>query len=85
MAEREIELESCSIGNSQYAPFATTRRFVQAVFKNNSALPVTVRRIACRFDHEPELAAPVHSLDVPHEIAPGGRSEPIIIHFTVDL
>ena len=58
---------------------------MQAVFKSNSTLPMTVRRIACWFDPEPELEAPVHSLDVPHKIAPGGRSEPIIIHFTADL
>ena len=81
----EIGLESCSVGESTYAPFMTTRRYIQAVFKNNTDLPVTITRITCWFESEPGLTARRHSANDPIDIVPGGRSEPIIIQFTVDL
>lgn len=85
VAVPEIALESCSIGDTSYAPFMTTRRFIQVVFKNNVALPVIITRVTCWFESEPGLAARRHSVDAPVEIAPGGRSESIIVPFTVDL
>lgn len=63
----------------------TTQRYIQAVFKNNTALPVTITRITCWFEPEPGLPARRHSVDTPVAIAPGGRSESVIVQFTVDL
>lgn len=80
----EIELESCSIGSSRDAPFMT-RRFVQARLKNITALPMTVRRITCWFDPDSGLVSQRYSYDAPLDIMPGGRSDAVIIPFTVDL
>lgn len=84
LPEREIELESCSIGDCQYAPFMTNR-YVQARLKNRTALPMAVRRITCWFDSDSGLASQQYSNVAPLDITPGGRTDAVIIPFTVDL
>ena len=81
----EIELESCSIGDSVYAPFMSTRQYVQVVFKNCSNEPVTLTRVACSFQSEPGVDAKAYVISMPLGIEPGGRSEPAVIQFTADL
>lgn len=85
LAWHDIELESCSIGDATYAPFMTTLRYIQVVFKNNTNVPVTITRITCWFEPEQGLPTRLHTVNLPIGVAPGGRSEPIIIPFTVDL
>ena len=85
MPDTEIKIESCSVGDSNYAPFMNTKQHVQVVFRNSSAEAVTVTRVMCSFPTEPGVDAKVYATDVPLDIEPGGRSEAAVVQFTVDL
>lgn len=85
MPDTQIELESCSVGDSRYAPFMSTRHYIQAVFRNRSDEPVTLVRVMCSFEAEPGVDTKTYAVDVPLDIEPGGRSEALVIPFRVDL
>lgn len=59
--------------------------YVQVVFKNCANEPLTLTRMTCSFQPEPGVDAKAFATSVPLDIEPGGRSEPAIIQFTVDL
>ena len=85
MTMPDIGIESCSVGDSNYAPFMNTKQYVQVVFRNRSSEAVTISRVMCSFPTEPGVDAKVYAIDTPLDIEPGGRSEVAVIPFTVDL
>lgn len=85
MPDEGIELESCSVGDSNYAPYMNTGQYIQATFRNLLDYPVTITRVTCSFASEPGVAAKTYEIRVPFGIDPGGRSETVVVPFTVDL